>query len=60
MFVNKLARFGISDDDIFLDSDNLHKITVLLQEVKNTDNLVVLLTKEILTRPWCLLELWTA
>jgi len=60
MLLQEMAEHGVSNDDIFLDSDNLHKITELLQEVKRTDNLVVLLTKRLLTRPWCLLELWAA
>jgi len=60
MLLQEMAEHGVSNNDIFLDSDNLHKITELLQEVKRTDNLVVLLTKRLLTRPWCLLELWAA
>lgn len=62
MLLNEMAdkKHGLSKTDIFLDSDNLHKISELLDEVKRSENLVVLLTKRVLTRPWCLLELWAA
>jgi len=53
-------RWGIHQDHIFLDSDNLSDLTVLLQEVERTEHLVVLLTSEYFISPWCLLELFTA
>ena len=40
---------------IFLDSDQLEELDLIFETVRsNTKNLVVLLTKMILTRPWCI------
>ena len=52
-------KFG--PGSIFLDSDKLQNLTVLLEEhVPASEVLVVLQTKGIFTRPWCLLEIITA
>jgi GTPase SAR1 family protein len=45
---------------IFLDSDNLSDLRLLLEDVKRTKVLTVMLTKNYFTRPWCLAELHTA
>ena len=45
---------------IFIDSDNLKDLRKLQQHVRDTDVLVLLLTTNFLTRPWCLLEIYTA
>lgn len=45
---------------VFLDSENLENLKVLQGHVRQSHNLVVLLTKGILTRPWCLVEIVTA
>lgn len=45
---------------IFLDSENLQDLGQLQAHVRQSHNLVLLLTKDILTRPWCLLEIVTA
>ena len=37
---------------VFLDSDNLHDLRELLQEVKQSDFLILFQTKKVLTRPW--------
>ena len=42
------------------DSDNLFDLRSLLGHVKNSDVLVLFQSKEVLQRPWCLLELYTA
>ena len=42
------------------DSDDLKDLRMLLEHVRNTRVLVVVLSKEVLLRPWCLLELYTA
>jgi len=44
----------------FLDSDNLQNLGELVALVKQSDTLVLLLTENVLTRPWCLVELYTA
>ena len=45
----------------FLDSSDLSDLRTLMSEgVQQSDVLVVLGTKGVLTRPWCLLELWEA
>lgn len=53
------TAFGLGS--IFLDSDQLHNLTALLEDhVPKSEVLVVLQTTGILTRPWCLLEIITA
>jgi hypothetical protein len=47
-------------DQIFLDSDDLDDLRDLLPEVVDTDALVLMYTRGVLSRPWCLLELQTA
>jgi hypothetical protein len=44
----------------FIDSDNLHDLRSLQQHVRDSDVLLLLQTKGVLTRPWCLVELLTA
>ena len=44
----------------FLDSDDLQDLRMLLDHVRESDVLVLLQTKGLLTRPWCLLEIHTA
>ena len=47
--------------DVFLDSDNLQDLSRLFVIVgEKTDTLVVLCTREILYRPWCVGEMTTA
>jgi len=48
------------DEPVFLDSENLNNLEDLQQRVRNTHNLVLLLTKEVLSRPWVLVEIVTA
>jgi len=48
------------DEPVFLDSENLNNLEDLQQRVRNTHNLVLLLTKEVLCRPWVLVEIVTA
>ena len=45
---------------IFLDSDDLTDLRQLLDHVRGSDCLVLLLTRRVLTRSWCLLELLAA
>ena len=45
---------------VFLDSDNLKDIRDLFEGVRNSDALLLLATRDVLTRPYVLLELWTA
>ena len=48
-------------DDVFLDSDNLQELLSLLHTVAfETKNLVIILTEETLTRPWCACEIVSA
>ena len=46
--------------DVFLDSDDLRDLRTLLENVAKTDVLLLFLTKDLLTRPWCLLEIHAA
>jgi hypothetical protein len=50
----------VRDDQVFLDSDNLTDLRELLSSVKDSDAVILLLTKGVLSRPWCLLELHEA
>ena len=49
-----------SSTEIFLDSDDLSDLRNLLQHVKDSQSLVLLQSKGVLTRPWVILELHTA
>merc|ERR1719161_406826 len=46
--------------EIFLDFDNLQDLHELLRHVRNSDVFVILLTSEVLLRPWCILEIHAA
>ena len=45
---------------VFLDSDDLSDLRNLLQHVRDTKCLVLLQSRGVLTRPWVLMELYTA
>ena len=45
---------------VFLDSDGLTNLETLISHVRNSDCLVVLLTDEVLRRPWCAVEVVVA
>jgi len=45
---------------VFVDSEDLDDLTDLRNHVRDSRNVVLLLTKGVLTRPWCLIELATA
>ena len=44
----------------FLDCDDLNDLRLLLDDVKKSKAVVVMLTKKYFTRPWCLAELHAA
>jgi len=48
------------DEPVFLDSENLTNLKDLQLRVSHTHNLVLLLSKEVLQRPWVLVEIVTA
>ena len=45
---------------VFLDSDDLLDLRKLCKQVLESDVVILLLTKGVLTRPWCLIELYHA
>eukprot|EP00427_Karlodinium_veneficum_P067068 CAMPEP_0169317752 /NCGR_PEP_ID=MMETSP1017-20121227/6888_1 /TAXON_ID=342587 /ORGANISM="Karlodinium micrum, Strain CCMP2283" /LENGTH=471 /DNA_ID=CAMNT_0009411917 /DNA_START=1 /DNA_END=1413 /DNA_ORIENTATION=- len=45
---------------LFLDSEDLSDLEQLKEHVKQSHNIVLLLTREVLLRPWCLVEIVTA
>ena len=47
-------------EQVFLDSDNLTDLRDLLECVKSSDAIILLYTRGVLSRPWCLVELDTA
>ena len=52
---------GVKDGrSIFLDSDDLRDLTQLQQHVRDSDVLVLLQSANVLSRPYCVLELVTA
>jgi hypothetical protein len=51
---------GLIQKECFLDSDNLRDLRHLLGSVRDSDVLVIVQSAEILTRPWCLLEMVAA
>jgi hypothetical protein len=53
-------RMDLDPSYVFLDSENLNDLRVLLDEVKSSLVLIVILTKDVLTRPWCLAEIYSA
>ena len=49
-----------TDEMVFLDSDDLRNLKSLVQHVKTSRALLLLQTRKVLTRPYCLLEILTA
>ena len=45
---------------VFLDSDDLLDLRDLCTQVAKSDVLLLFLTRDLLTRPWCLIEIHTA
>ena len=50
----------ITGFEVFLDSDNLRQLGDLAEHVRNSRVLVLLQTRNVLYRPYCILELLTA
>ena len=44
----------------FLDSDDLADLRQLCDIVMECDVLILFLTRDLMTRPWCIIELYTA
>mmetsp|Transcript_60346 Transcript_60346/g.176392 ORF Transcript_60346/g.176392 Transcript_60346/m.176392 type:complete len:1544 (-) Transcript_60346:181-4812(-) len=58
---HNLARHPKVKKKVFIDSDDLKDLDTLFETVGNeTDTLVILCSREILTRPWCVGEMVTA
>jgi len=53
-------RVKIDPSYIFLDSEDLQDLRTLKKAVEGTLVLFVILTKDVFTRPWCLVEIYTA
>lgn len=53
-------RHLMPNSEIFLDSDDLFDLRALLEDVKNSQALVLFQSAGVLSRPWCLLEIVTA
>ena len=49
-----------SGAEIFLDNDDLQDLRAVLQHVRESDVFLLLLTAEVMSRPWCILEIHTA
>jgi hypothetical protein len=49
-----------NETPIFLDSEDLTDLMQLRRHVENSQNLVLLLTPGVLSRPWCLMEIVVA
>ena len=48
------------DELVFLDSDDLRDLTKLIDHVQKSRCLILVLTRKVLTRPYCILEVLTA
>ena len=57
MKVELVRALKVPDEKIFLDADNLTDLRDLLDCVRNSDVLVLMWTKDVLSRPWCLAEI---
>ncbi len=55
----ELSKLG-TDAQVYLDSDDLRDLRRLLDAVKDSEVLVLLQTRHLLSRPWVLLEIYTA
>jgi hypothetical protein len=51
---------GLIQKECFLDSDDPRDLRELLDSVRDSDVLVIVQSAEVLTRPWCLLEMVAA
>ena len=51
---------GLTGAEIFLDSDDLRDLSKLRGHVRNSNVVCIVQSKEVLQRPYCLLELYTA
>lgn len=60
MKVELVRMMRCQESQVFLDADNLTDLRDLLQNVADSDCLVLLHTQGVLSRPWCLLELHAA
>lgn len=60
VLAEQLGLVGAARGRVFLDSDNLHNLDLLLDTVRRSDNFVLLLTRRVFSRPWVLLEIHTA
>jgi hypothetical protein len=47
----------VPDEQIFLDADNLTDLRDLLNNVANSDVMILMWTADVLSRPWCLAEI---
>mmetsp|Transcript_44662 Transcript_44662/g.105948 ORF Transcript_44662/g.105948 Transcript_44662/m.105948 type:complete len:507 (+) Transcript_44662:1-1521(+) len=56
---NVSGRFQ-SNALVFLDSNNLRELSTLLPKVEKSANFVLLLTRSVLRRPWCIAEVTRA
>ena len=46
--------------EIFLDFDDLQDTRILVRHVRDSDVMLVLLTADVMLRPWCILEIHAA
>jgi hypothetical protein len=62
MLHNKLVSSmpGLKEQQVFLDSNNLDNLKDIPDHVSDSDAIVLLLTPEVLSRAWCLVELYAA
>jgi hypothetical protein len=58
--VSLSSSLHLDSSYVFLDTEDLRDLRSLRDAVKSSLVLVLLLTKDVLTRPWCLAEIYTA
>eukprot|EP00927_Polykrikos_kofoidii_P004923 TRINITY_DN11942_c0_g1_i1.p1 TRINITY_DN11942_c0_g1~~TRINITY_DN11942_c0_g1_i1.p1 ORF type:complete len:1017 (+),score=175.41 TRINITY_DN11942_c0_g1_i1:287-3052(+) len=57
---NRTGHVATQDSRFFLDSEDLVDLAELQHHVRTSENLLLILTPGVLTRPWVLVEIWTA
>eukprot|EP00947_MAST-08B_sp_MAST-8B-sp1_P004339 g4339.t1 len=59
-FLHEQLMHALGCEKVFIDSDDLKDLRQLLEHVAESDHLLLIQSKGLLTRPWCLLEIYAA
>ena len=59
-YVKEQLETMLGGVEIFLDFDSLQDMRVLVRHVRDSDVVVIMMTSEVMLRPWCILEIHAA